>query len=123
MKKVNLEDSWKDKLIEEFKKDYMQSLSEFLRSEKSKDKIIFPPGKKIFNALNLTSFENVKKKNSIPLHGTRLISFDTIEILSRKKINKININKIKKLNKTLKKNILEDIKSISKKKQYKVLNI
>ena len=64
-----------------------------------------------------TSFEKVKKKISIPLHGNRLISFDTIEILSRKKIKKININKINKLNKTLKKKILEDIKSISKKKK------
>ena len=71
MKKVNLEDSWKEKLIEEFKKDYMQSLSEFLRSEISKNKIIFPPGKKIFNALNLTSFENVKVVilGQDPYHG------------------------------------------------------
>ncbi len=71
MKKVNLEDSWKEKLIEEFKKDYMQSLSEFLRSEISKKKVIFPPGKKIFNALNLTSFENVKVVilGQDPYHG------------------------------------------------------
>tara|TARA_B100001057_G_scaffold385317_1_gene392021 strand:- start:312 stop:992 length:681 start_codon:yes stop_codon:yes gene_type:complete len=71
MKKVNLEDSWKEKLIEEFKKGYMQSLSEFLRSEISKNKIIFPPGKKIFNALNLTSFENVKVVilGQDPYHG------------------------------------------------------
>ena len=28
--------------------------------------------------------KKVKKKKSIPLHGNKLISFDTIEILSRK---------------------------------------
>ena len=71
MKNINLEDSWKEKLIEEFKKDYMQSLSSFLRSEKSKNKIIFPPGNKIFNALNLTTFENVKAVilGQDPYHG------------------------------------------------------
>ena len=71
MKNVNLEDSWKGKLIEEFEKDYMQSLSKFLRSEKSKNKIIFPPGEKIFNALNLTTFDNVKAVilGQDPYHG------------------------------------------------------
>ena len=49
----------------------MQSLSSFLRSEKSKNKIIFPPGNKIFNALNLTTFENVKAVilGQDPYHG------------------------------------------------------
>ena len=32
-----------------------------------------------------TSQEKVKNKQSIPLHGNKLISFDTIEILTRKK--------------------------------------
>ena len=35
------------------------------------------------------SNEKVKKKLAIPLHGNRLISFDTIEIISRKNIRKI----------------------------------
>ena len=71
MKKIILENSWKEKLLEEFNKDYMQSLSEFLRSEKSKNKIIFPPGNKIFNAFNLTKFENVKVVilGQDPYHG------------------------------------------------------
>ena len=67
------------------------------------------------------SLEKVKKKQSIPLHGNRLISFDTIEILTRKKIKRININKIEKLNKSLKKKILTDIKNILKKKKFKGL--
>lgn len=71
MKKIIIENSWKEKLLEEFNKDYMQSLSEFLRSEKSKNKIIFPPGNKIFNAFNLTKFENVKVVilGQDPYHG------------------------------------------------------
>tara|TARA_B100001250_G_C19791914_1_gene786933 strand:- start:1391 stop:2068 length:678 start_codon:yes stop_codon:yes gene_type:complete len=71
MKKIILENSWKDKLIKEFNKDYMQSLSEFLRSEKSKNKIIFPPGNKIFYAFNLTKFEDVKVVilGQDPYHG------------------------------------------------------
>ena len=71
MKKIILENSWKEKLLEEFNKDYMRSLSEFLRSEKSKNKIIFPPGNKIFNAFNLTKFEDVKVVilGQDPYHG------------------------------------------------------
>ena len=71
MKKIILENSWKEKLLEEFNKDYMQSLSVFLRSEKLKNKIIFPPGNKIFNAFNLTKFEDVKVVilGQDPYHG------------------------------------------------------
>jgi len=71
MKKINLDDSWKKILLDEFNKDYMQLLSEFLKSEKSKNKIIFPPGNKIFNALNLTKFSNVKTVilGQDPYHG------------------------------------------------------
>ena len=67
------------------------------------------------------SAEKVGKKLSLPLHGNRLISFDTIEIISRKKIIKINIKKINKLKSKVKKKILLDIKQISKKKKFKKL--
>ncbi len=67
------------------------------------------------------SAEKVGKKLSLPLHGNRLISFDTIEIISRKKIIKINIKKINKLKSKVKKKILLDIKQISKKKKFKNL--
>ena len=71
MKKIILENSWKEKLLEEFNKDYMRSLSEFLRSEKLKNKIIFATGNKIFNAFNLTKFEDVKVVilGQDPYHG------------------------------------------------------
>ena len=71
MRNTILEDSWKEKLIDEFNKEYMQSLSIFLREEKSKEKVIFPPGNKIFNAFNLTKFEEVKViiMGQDPYHG------------------------------------------------------
>ena len=68
------------------------------------------------------SIEKVKKKQSIPLHGNRLISFDTIEIFTRKKIKRIDIKKIHQLNKDLKKKVLKDIKNILKKKRFKGLS-
>ena len=49
------------------------------------------------------SIEKVKKRLSIPLHGNKLISFDMIEILSRKKSKKINIKKVYKLHSSVKK--------------------
>ena len=66
------------------------------------------------------SLEKLKKKQSIPLHGNRRISFDTIEIFTRKKIKRINVKKINKLNKDLKKKVSKDIKIISKKKNLRV---
>ena len=71
MRNVELEHSWKEILIDEFQKDYMQSLSNFLRDEKTKKKLIYPPGKKIFNALNLTPFHDVKVVilGQDPYHG------------------------------------------------------
>ena len=68
----------------------------------------------------LISANKVKKKLSIPLHGNKLISFDTIEIITREKIKKINIKEINKLKGENRKKILSDIKQISKKKNLKV---
>ncbi len=57
---IQLIDPWKNRLIGEFKKDYMQQLREFLVKEKRAGKIIFPHSKLWFNALNTTPFESVK---------------------------------------------------------------
>ena len=67
------------------------------------------------------SKEKVKKKLSIPLNGNNLISFDMVEILSRKSTKKISIKRISKLKGNLRKKILFDIKKISKKKFFKGL--
>ena len=60
------------------------------------------------------SKEKIKKKLSIPLHGNELISFDTIEIISRKNIKRINV---KKLNKLEKRKNMRKIKVILQKMQ------
>ena len=47
----------------------------------------------------------VKKKKTIPLNGNNEISFDQIELISRKSKKKISINKLNTLPKLLKKQI------------------
>ena len=71
MRNIYLEESWKALLISEFEKDYMQSLSHFLREQKLHKKIIYPPGNKIFNAFQLTKFEKLKVVilGQDPYHG------------------------------------------------------
>ena len=59
----------------------------------------------------------VKKKKSIPLNGNHQISFDHIELISRKSKKKIPINKLNKLSQSLKKQINLDIKKITSKKK------
>ena len=67
------------------------------------------------------SIKKVKKNQSIPLHGNKLISFDTIEIFTRKNVKRVNIKKIHNIKGEIKKKILNDIKNISKKKKFKGL--
>ena len=60
--------------------------------------------------------KKLEKNLSLPMHGNELISFDTIEIISRKKIKKINVKKLNGLQQKIKKKVLNDIKQVSKKK-------
>ena len=69
----------------------------------------------------LNSLEKVNKKISLPLNGNKLISFDTVEIITRKNKKKINIKKINKLKGQIRKKLISDIKQISKKKKFKGL--
>ena len=65
----------------------------------------------------------IKKAKSLPLNGNNLISFDEIEIISRKSTKKLSINKIKDLPDEIKKIVKKDIKLITKKKRnFKNLN-
>lgn len=57
---VQIEQSWKEELKEEFEKPYFQELVSVLKAEKRSGKIIYPPGLQIFNAFNFTSFDSVK---------------------------------------------------------------
>lgn len=70
---VKLNDSWKKVLIDEFDKDYMVRLREFLRQEKQQGKVIFPRGDEYFKAFDTTPFEKVKVVilGQDPYHGPR----------------------------------------------------
>ena len=59
----------------------------------------------------------VNKKRAIPLHQIKEISFDHIEIITRKSKRKISISQIKYLPNDLKKKIYLDIKKIKSKKK------
>ena len=54
-----IEDSWRIVLQKEFESNYFFDLKSFLIQEK-KSKLVFPSGKNIFNAFNLTPFNQVK---------------------------------------------------------------
>ena len=51
--------NWYELLEKEFQKDYFKKLQSFL-NEEYKTKTIYPPDKKVFNALNQTKFKDVK---------------------------------------------------------------
>jgi len=57
---VNIEASWKEELKEEFDKPYFGQIVRFLKEEKQAGKVIYPPGKLIFNAFDKTPFDKVK---------------------------------------------------------------
>ncbi len=71
MSEIKLEISWKKHLQGEFSKPYMMALKEFLRQEKSKNKIIYPPGDEIFASFSATPLPKVKVVilGQDPYHG------------------------------------------------------
>lgn len=68
---VKIEQSWKDALAGEFEKPYFASLVRFLHEEKNSGKTIFPPGRQIFRAFELTPVKDVKVVilGQDPYHG------------------------------------------------------
>lgn len=68
---VQIEESWKEELAAEFKKPYFGGIVTFLKNERQAGKIIYPPGKLIFNAFNTTPFSHVKVVilGQDPYHG------------------------------------------------------
>ena len=68
---VQLDESWKKLLHEEFNSVYFASLKTFLLAEKNSGKIIYPPGKQIFAAFDATPFDKVKVVilGQDPYHG------------------------------------------------------
>ena len=68
---VQIHPSWQKVLQTEFDKDYFKQIVVHLKAEKAQGKMIYPAGQNIFNAFNLTPFENVKVVliGQDPYHG------------------------------------------------------
>jgi len=67
---IQIEESWKPYLLEQFKSPYFIKLKAFLLEEKKQFKV-YPPGKLIFSAFNYTPFDAVKVViiGQDPYHG------------------------------------------------------
>jgi len=65
-----IEESWKEILMPEFKADYFATLKSFLQEEKAKH-TVFPPGNQIFAAFDHTSFDSARVViiGQDPYHG------------------------------------------------------
>lgn len=68
---TDLTADWQEALGAEFGQPYMQQLSEFLRTEKTAGKQVYPPESLMFNALNSTPLASVKVViiGQDPYHG------------------------------------------------------
>ena len=68
--RVDIEESWKEKLQEEFNKEYFLELVNFVKEE-YKNHPVFPPGKLIFNAFQKCPYDEVKVVliGQDPYHG------------------------------------------------------
>ena len=68
---VKIEQSWKSALAGEFEKPYFASLVNTLLQEKAAGVTIFPPGRQIFRAFDLTPMDKVKVVilGQDPYHG------------------------------------------------------
>ena len=69
---VKIEPSWQNVLKDEFEKPYFKTLVATLKHEKQLGKTIYPAGKDIFRAFDLTPYEQVKVLllGQDPYHGT-----------------------------------------------------
>lgn len=67
---VQIEESWKRALAEEFEKDYFLRLTAFVRQE-YQTTTVYPPGRLIFNAFNLCPYDKAKVViiGQDPYHG------------------------------------------------------
>ena len=70
---IKLDPGWFKVLGEEFNKDYMRELRQFLVAQKESGKVIYPPGSQWFAAFNHTPFDRVRVVilGQDPYHGPR----------------------------------------------------
>ncbi len=71
MSEIKLEKSWLSVLKDEFDKDYMKNLRQFLVQEKRSGKTVYPPSDEVFAAFDHTPFDKVKVVilGQDPYHG------------------------------------------------------
>lgn len=71
MRTIQLNESWLGRLEHQFELAYMQKLRDFLLTRKKHQAVIYPPGEKIFSALNSTPFDQVRVVilGQDPYHG------------------------------------------------------
>ena len=69
--RIRLEPGWKARLLDAFADPAMQQLRAFLVQERARGKVIFPPARQIFSALDATPFDQVKVVilGQDPYHG------------------------------------------------------
>ena len=70
-REIKLHSQWRQHIGDEFEKDYMQSLREFLIQRKQQGAVIYPPAGEWFSALNSTPFDDVRVVilGQDPYHG------------------------------------------------------
>lgn len=70
---IKLDPSWLSEIASEFDQDYMKTLKTFLREQKAARRVIYPEMPKIFEALNLTPFDQTRVVilGQDPYHGER----------------------------------------------------
>jgi uracil-DNA glycosylase len=68
---VQIEESWKRVLEQEFSKPYFPLIKQFIVEQKAKGKKVYPAGANIFHAFNLTPFDMLKVVilGQDPYHG------------------------------------------------------
>ncbi|MCS6933568.1 MAG: uracil-DNA glycosylase [Chitinophagales bacterium] len=68
---VQIEESWKQALADEFEQPYFPLIRQFILEQKNKGKKVYPPGPLIFRAFNLTPLPAVKVVilGQDPYHG------------------------------------------------------
>ena len=61
-KNIKIHESWLKYIEAEFDKKYMRNVKKSILNSKESGKIIYPKNNEIFNAINLTEFENNRYK-------------------------------------------------------------
>jgi len=105
---VNIENSWKKLLQEEFSKKYFQNLIKFIKEEYSTQKV-YPKGSLIFNAFNYCSFDDLKVVilGQDPYHGYNQAHGLSFSVLSEVKKPPSLVNIFKEIQNDIGKKIPE----------------